>query len=125
MRRSKHKRLELTDAELALGMWLYITLTVAMKDEVNMVNIPYIKQWYLACHNKNKTYWANSCYLCEKYMSNANCHRCPLHKAEGLKPTERGCSDKTWYGKLCSYYSTKEEKLSCCCKIIDVMRREA
>ena len=120
-----HKRIELTDAELALGMWLYITLTVAMKDEVNMVNIPYIKRWYLACHNKSKNYWINGCYLCEKYMSNTNCHRCPLRKAQGLKLTQCGCSDKTWYGKLCSYYPTKEEKLYCCCKIIDVMRREA
>ena len=122
MKRSKHKRIELTDTELALGMWLYITLNVAMKEEVN---IPYIKRWYLACHNKSKTYWEKNCYLCEKYMSNTDCHKCPLRKAQGLKPTECGCSDKTWYGKICSYYTTKEERLSSCCKIIDVMRREA
>ena len=121
MKRGEHKRIELTDTELALGMWLYISLNVARKEEVNL---PYIKQWYLACHNKDKDYWEKSCYLCEKYANGTVCCKCPLHKAQELKPTECGCSSATWYGKICSFYTSKEEKLSCCCKIVDVMRRE-
>lgn len=124
MKGSKRKRIELTDKELALGMWLYIALNVARKEEVK---IPYIKKWYLACHNKNRDYWLNGCYLCEKYKGSltGSCNKCPLRKAQGLKPTECGCSGRTWYGRVCSFYTSKEEKLSCCCKIIDIMRREA
>ena len=122
MKRSKHKRLELTDTELALGMWLYITLNVAIKEEINL---PYLKRWYLVCHNKDRFYWEKGCYLCEKYANDIGCRKCPLRKAQGLKPTECGCSAGTWYSTICSYYSTKEERLSCCCKIIDVMRKEA
>lgn len=115
------KRIKLTDTELALGMWLYITLNVAMKAEINL---PWLKRWYLVCHSKDRDYWEKGCYLCEKYADNIGCHKCPLHKAQRLKPTECGCASRTWYGKICSFYTSKEEKLSCCCKIIDVMRRE-
>ena len=117
------KRIKLTDTELALGMWLYIALNVAKTND-NELAISYIKRWYLACHNKDRYYWECGCYLCEKYKKDIGCHKCPLHKAQGLKPTQCGCSSRTWYGKLCSYYTTKEEKLSYCCKIVDVMRRE-
>lgn len=123
MKRSKHKRLELTDTELALGMWLYITLNVARTNN-NELAIPYLKRWYLGCHNKDRYYWESGCYLCEKYANDIGCRKCPLHKAQGLKPIQGGCSSGTWYDKICSYFTPKEEKLSYCCKIVDVMRRE-
>lgn len=119
------KRINLTDGELAVGMWLYIKEKIKVAElNTESLAITDMKIQYLKEHGKARDYWYNYCLLCQRYMSegyNETCN-CPLFEG-GLC-----CSiGSSWWIVTC--YATSEEHrqraLKACDKIIRIMEREA
>ena len=119
------KRINLTDGELAVGMWLYIKERIKTAEQnTEALAITDMKIQYLKEHGKKVNYWYNYCLLCQRYMVegyNTKC-KCPL--SEGGLCCSVGSS---WW--IVTVYSHSEEHrqraLKACDKIIEVMKKEA
>ena len=121
------KRINLTDGELAVGMWLYIKERIKSEDlrtEAEVECITKMKIQYLRAHGKGKNYWYNLCLLCQRYIKegyNTEC-KCPL--SEGGLCCSVGSS---WWAVVC-YTNSEEHRqraLKACDKIIEIMKKEA
>ena len=115
------KRIKLTDAELAIGMWTYILLFVeAWEGEYeDAPSIAKLKLEYLLSH-VGYDHWINDCYLCSKYCNGLTDCKCPLNE-EG-----KCCGvDSTWW-KACVYAMPyhKEEAIKAIKKILKVTIKE-
>lgn len=122
------KRIELTDKELAIGMWVYICLyiesyNIMSSDTIGHAMIATLKRVWLEKHYiKSFTvsedfYWEHDCYLCHKHWKN-NCLSCPL----------RQCGIGSLYDEVTDYYRNKDyqiKALRCAKTILSVIQEEA
>ena len=119
------KRINLTDGELAVGMWLYI------KERIKSANlcteadsITSMKIQYLQEHGKGSKYWYNYCLLCQRYMSEGYNEKCKCPLSEGGLCCSIGSS---WWVVTCYAHNEvhRQGALKACDKIIKIMEREA
>lgn len=119
------KRINLTDGELAVGMWLYIKERIKNEDlRTEAECITNMKLQYLKAHGKTGNYWYNLCLLCQRYMTEGYHTKCKCPLAEGGLCCSIGSS---WWIVAC--YAKGEEyrqkALKACDKIIEIMKKEA
>ena len=125
----RKKRIKLTEAELALGSWLYVTYKVITDETWDDVYIGKID--YLSAHGSTYHKWINSCKLCTKHIdyTKHSCGRCPLKREQrnkGLTINDWcGCGDNSWYTKVCfaSGYP-HSERISSAINICNVLAKE-
>lgn len=117
------KRINLTDKELAIGMWIYVYNYIASADiSTPQASVTNLKVKYLNEHYKGRFYWYNACLLCQRYINEGGNCSCPL--SEGGKDCGIG---STWL-KVCDYFyseKNRQEALEACKKIINIMIAEA
>lgn len=125
----RRKRIELTEGELALGSWLYVTLQIITDEAWDEIYEG--KEAYLSAHEFHYSNWTNGCKLCEKHIDSARytCRRCPLKKAQkskGVNSTDWcGCGDNSWYEKVCyARKGTHSERISSAINICNVLAEE-
>lgn len=122
------KRIELTEGELALGSWLYITYKVITDEHWD--DIYKGKEDYLSVHDFNYYKWRNGCILCTKYMTYPiSCGRCPLRRAQMNKGVTIkswcGCGNNSWYDKVChNRLFTHSKRISSAINICNVLAKE-
>lgn len=113
------KTINLTDGELAIGMWIYVYNYIAGADiSYPQVSVTSLKLKYLEKHGKGRHYWYNVCLLCQRYCNEGGKCECPLSE-NGLD-----CGIGSSWLKVCDYfYSEKhrQEALEVCEKIINIM----
>lgn len=115
------KRIDLTEKELAIGMWLYIKRNISRDD---LIIVPHLKDVYLRAY-KMLSKWNNTCILCEKY--NNVCPKCPLRSCNILDNTLWATVTNTVFDpKTQSYISpfTLQERLEACDKIIKAIEND-
>lgn len=94
----RDKRIKLTEEQIAIGMWVYIYLTIkARKNPAG--SIWYLKTRYLAGRD---VHWFNNCILCERY----GCDSCPL----SLKDNHKKCNVDSYYDKARDYLIDSEHR---------------
>lgn len=118
------KRINLTDRELAIAMWVYVKERIKSADITRTEyreSVTGMKQHFLAEHGKGKHYWYNACLLCERYISEGGTCDCPL--SEGGLDCGIG---STWLKVACFSTSEKHRQiaLEACDKIIKTMEAE-
>ena len=118
------KRIDLTDSQLAIAMWVYIYLRISEYDVESAdcaTTITGMKEHFLEEHFRYRL-WHGTCLLCARYYRNLPAHCvCPL--SEGGLDCMRGSS----YWHVTRYYLTTETKaraLTSCKKIIEIMIKE-
>lgn len=119
------KRINLTDGELAIAMWLYVKERIKSADITRTEyreSVTGMKQHFLAEHGKGRHYWYNACFLCQRYVSEIAQCNCPLSE-DG-----KDCGfDSTWMDVI-RYAENEEHRqkaLVACDKILKIMEREA
>ncbi len=123
------KRIKLTEGELALGSWLYVTYKVITDETWD--DIYDGKDEYLSAHHFPHL-WKNGCRLCAKYInySKFSCGRCPLKRIQRKKGVGSsidwcGCGANSWYDKVIySGRGTHSERISSAINICNVLARE-
>lgn len=125
----RRKRIKLTDGELALGSWLYITYKVIIDETWDEIYEG--KDEYLSEHDFPCYLWKNGCRLCEKHINygKATCGRCPLKRTQKSKGVNSiswcGCDTNSWYGKVCyKGKGTHSERISSAINICNVLAKE-
>ena len=116
------KRINLTDGELAVGMWTYILLFVENwhGSRVRAPSIAGLKLKYLLSHGKDYDYWENDCYLCNKYSIEGRCTcKCPLNK-DGSR-----CGVGSTWWRACEYSFNKGGAIEAIKEILEIMKKEA
>ena len=115
------KRINLTDGELAVGIWTYILLFVEnWHGEPNYAtSIPSLKLGYLLSHGRDYDHWVNDCYLCNKYCIEGRCTRkCPLNKDGSC------CGIGSAWWRACTYPYNKDKAIEAIKKILEVTIKE-
>lgn len=119
------KRINLTDGELAVGMWLYVKERIKNEDlRTEAECITNMKIQYLKEHGKGKDYWYNLCLLCQRYITEGYGTKCKCPLSEGGLCCSIGSS---WWIVAC-YANSEEHRqkaLKACDKIIKIMKKEA
>jgi hypothetical protein len=119
------KRINLTDGELAIAMWLYVKEKIKSADITGAEkyeSVTEMKQHFLKEHSKGEHYWYNVCLLCQRYVSERGTCDCPLSEG-GLD-----CgSGSTWLqvANFATSEAHRQKALKACDKIIRIMEREA
>lgn len=116
------KRINLTDKELAIAMWVYIKLYIeSAKLCTESPSVTSLKTRFLRAHGKGIFYWYNACLLCQRYISEVTQCNCPL--SEDGKDCGLG---STWL-KVASFATSEKHRqiaLEACDKIIAIMEAE-
>lgn len=116
------KRINLTDKELAIAMWVYVKLYIASaKLCTESPSVTQLKVGFLRTHGKGFFYWYNACLLCQRYISETEQCNCPL--SEGGKD----CGVDSTFGDVIKYARDEEHRqkaLVACDKIIAIMEAE-
>ena len=118
------KRINLTDGELAIAMWLYVKERIKSADITRTEyseSVIGMKLHFLAEHGKGKHYWYNACLLCQRYVSERGTCDCPL--SEGGLDCGVG---STWF-EVVDYTKDEEHRqkaLKACDKIIKITEAE-
>jgi hypothetical protein len=116
------KRINLTDKELAIAMWVYIKLYIeSAKLCTESPSVTNLKTRFLRALGKRLFYWYNACFLCQRYISEMVQCNCPLSE-DG-----NDCGEgSAWFDVVC--YARDEEHrqkaLVACDKIIKIMEAE-
>lgn len=116
------KRMNLTEKELAIGMWLYIKLciTYTYKSTIPMI----IEESYLDEHDMRGK-WRYSYILCSKH--DHVCSRCPLGSCSDNYKTFWSIVINSVYDNNVGAYMfsfTLEERLEACDKIIEAIEKD-
>lgn len=112
-------RMELTEKQLAIGMWLYVKMHIPQWD-----NIPLLKHKYLDKHHAVDK-WKNNCILCS--MHKLGCSECPLGSCNNYYDT---LWSRVVNGMFCAgtrkvvHPFTLEERLEACDKIIEAIEKD-
>ena len=113
------KEIELTEEELAIGMWVYIYLylknTTRTDLSVDDLKLSYLKRHGYICE------WKYHCLLCHRYMFAGDCSDCPLLKKEGKYCGVDGSS----FDRVVLYGADREKAIQGAEKILEVMIEEA
>ena len=116
------KRINLTDKELAIAMWVYIKLYIENAELcTESLTVTQLKSYFLREHGKGFFYWYNACFLCQRYISETSHCNCPL--SEGGKDCGFG---STWLDVV-GYAKDEEHRqkaLKACDKILKIMEAE-
>lgn len=116
------KRINLTDKELAIAMWVYIKLYIeSAKLCTEPPSVTQLKTSFLREHGKGSLYWYNACLLCQRYINEVAQCNCPL--SEGGKDCGFGSA---WWD-IMDYAITEERRqraLKACDKILKIMEAE-
>lgn len=118
------KRINLTDGELAIAMWLYVKERIKNADITHIEyheSVTGIKLHFLAEHGKGKHYWYNACLLCQRYVTEGGTCDCPLSEG-GLD-----CGIGSTWLKVASFATSEKHRqiaLEACDKIIKIMEAE-
>ena len=116
------KRIEMTDKELAVAMWVYIKLYIESAELcTESPSVTNLKARFLKAHGKGFSYWYNVCLLCQRYINERGKCNCPL--SEDGKDCGMG---STWL-VVVSYAKDEEHRqkaLKACDKIIAIMEAE-
>ena len=121
---ARRKRINPTDEELAIGMWVYLYLKIDAFD-VDKDEAESVIRWkfnYLEEHGILPEHWYNACLLCQRYINEGGTCNCPLSEG-GLD-----CGYESTYNKVVAYYineHNKKKALEACKKIIGIMIKEA
>lgn len=123
------KRIELTDGELALGSWLYITYKIIIDKDWDDIYVG--KDEYLSAHHFSTHWWSNGCILCEKHIRQVSrsCGRCPLKRIQKKKGVNSkdwcGCGANSWYENVCyKSKATHSKRISSAINICNVLAKE-
>lgn len=109
------RRMKLTEKELAIGMWLYIKMNIANRDNDS---ITILKYDYLSDHHMSGK-WKCNCILCDKH--DGVCLRCPLVSCSSDHKTLWAVVTNTvGYG----YPITIKKRLDACDKIIKAIQKD-
>ena len=116
------KRINLTDKELAIAMWVYIRLYIENAELcTESLTVTQLKENFLRAHGKGFFYWYNACFLCQRHINEGGKCHCPL--SEGGKDCGVG---STWF-EVIDYAKDKvhrQKALKACDKIIKIMKAE-
>ena len=118
------KRINLTDGELAIAMWLYVKERIKSADITRTEyheSVTGMKQHFLAEHGKGKHYWYNACLLCQRYVSEGGTCDCPLSEG-GLD-----CGIGSTWLQVASFATSEGRRqiaLEACDRIIRIMEIE-
>lgn len=120
----KKKRIDLTDSQLAIAMWVYIYLRISeydVKSADYATTITGMKEHFLEEHSRDNL-WHGNCLLCERYYRDLP-ERCACPLSEG----GRDCMAGSSYEYVARYHYTAETKaraMTSCKKIIKIMIKE-
>jgi hypothetical protein len=116
------KRINLTDKELAIAMWVYIKLYIeSAKLCTESPAVTQLKVNFLRAHGKGQFYWYNACFLCQRYISEIGQCNCPLSE-DG-----KDCGIDSPWMYVTGYARDEEHRqkaLVACDKIIAIMEAE-
>ena len=118
------KRINLTDGELAIAMWLYVKERIKSADITcteKYESVTGLKLYFLAEHGKGKHYWYNACLLCQRYVSEGGTCDCPLSEG-GLD-----CGIGSTWLQVASFTTSevhRQKALKACDRIIRIMEIE-
>lgn len=116
------KRINLTDKELAIAMWVYIKLYIESAElNTEVLTVTELKTFFLREHGKGFFYWYNACFLCQRYVSEIVQCNCPL--SEDGKDCGQG---STWLDVV-GYARSEEHRqkaLWACDRILKIMEAE-
>lgn len=116
------KRINLTDKELAIAMWVYIKLYIkSVKLYTESLSVTQLKASFLRAHGKGIFYWYNACLLCQRYINEVAQCNCPLSE-DG-----KDCGFGSAWWDIAHYAITEEHRqkaLKECDKILKIMEAE-
>ena len=118
------KRINLTDKELAIAMWIYVKERIKNADIScieKYASITGMKLHFLAEHGKGEHYWYNACLLCQRHISEIGFCDCPLSEY-GLD-----CGTGSTWMKVVGFGTSEENRqkaLEACDKILKIMENE-
>lgn len=116
------KRINLTDKELAIAMWVYIKQYIESAELcTESLSVTELKVNFLRAHEKGFFYWYNACFLCQRHINEVGRCNCPLSE-DG-----NDCGVGSTWGDVIRYAFDEEHRqkaLRACDKILKIMEAE-